>query len=127
MSTEGNGKVAIVTGSANGIGRAIALRLGRDGVRVVVNCLSDIDAGNEVVAEIESVGSAAVLSRTDVADPASMRSLFDVAEERFGGVDIFVHNAASAFHGPISSATEHDFDHVYAINARATFVGFAEG
>jgi 3-oxoacyl-[acyl-carrier protein] reductase len=126
MTADAEQKVAIVTGSTHGIGRAIALRLSRDGVRVVVNCRTDVEAGNAVVAEIAAAGGEAVLAEGDVGQPSELQSLFDSAERAFGRIDIFVHNAAAAHLGSILEASAEDFDRVYNVNARALFLGFAE-
>lgn len=119
-------RVAIVTGSVRGIGRAIAMRLVADGVHVVLNCKVDVETGRAMVAEIEQAGGRAVLQCADVADSAQLRGLFDCAEAEFGGTDIFVHNASSFVSGAISQATEADYDHLYAVNSRATFIAMRE-
>jgi NAD(P)-dependent dehydrogenase (short-subunit alcohol dehydrogenase family) len=87
------GRVAIVTGSAGGIGQAYAEALAGSGAKVVV---ADIDrAGAEKVAEgIGAAGGVAEAVRVDVADPASAAALAEAATERFGGVDLLVNNAA---------------------------------
>src|SRR5262249_61884070 len=87
-------KVAIVTGSSRGIGRAIARRLAVDGIQVIVNYRSDAEAAEKLVGEIEADGGQAVAVKADVADPGQVRSLFDVAEQYFGGLHILCHNTA---------------------------------
>lgn len=93
MPYDFNGKVAIVTGSAGGIGQAYAEALASSGASVVV---ADIDeAGAEKVAEgIRSSGGAAEACRVDVADAASATAMAKVADDRFGGIDYLVNNAA---------------------------------
>ncbi|WP_216905915.1 SDR family oxidoreductase [Nocardia noduli] len=118
--------VAIVTGGSRGIGRAIAQRLGSNGVSVVVNYHTDRDAAEQVVSHIEAAGGRAVAEQADVADPPSLRGLFDVAEQRFGGLDILVNNVGTARFGPIAETTDEDFDHTFAVNTRATFVALRE-
>ena len=84
------GKVAVVTGSAGGIGEAYARALAAQGASVVV---ADLDAERgEVVAK--DIGDAAAFVRVDVSDPASTRAMADAAVERFGGIDLLVNNAA---------------------------------
>lgn len=86
-------KVAVVTGSSRGIGRAIALRLGRSGVRVVVNYLEHEGAAQEVVQEIAAAGSEALAFRADVRKGPDVTALMSAAMERFGRLDILVNNA----------------------------------
>ncbi|MET9025659.1 glucose 1-dehydrogenase [Nocardia sp. NPDC004168] len=118
--------VAIVTGGSRGIGRAIAERLGARGAAVVVNYRSNRQAAEQVVADIEGSGGQAWAVRADVADPAGPRRLFDAAEERFGGVDVFVNNAGVARFGSIAEATDEDFELMFAVNTKATFVALRE-
>ncbi|MEV6253750.1 glucose 1-dehydrogenase [Nocardia sp. NPDC051911] len=118
--------VAIVTGGSRGIGRAIAERLGARGAAVVVNYRSNRQAAEQVVAAIEGSGGQAWAVRADVADPAGPRRLFDAAEERFGGVDVFVNNAGVGRFGSIAEATDEDFELMFAVNTKATFVALRE-
>jgi 3-oxoacyl-[acyl-carrier protein] reductase len=127
-----NAKVALVTGASRGIGRAIAERLGRDGVSVVVNYYSNRPGqderarADEVVQAIERSGGAAMAAEADVADARQLRSLFDIAEQHFGGLDILVNNAAAWRFSSIADATDEDFDVVFTTNARGTFVAMRE-
>ncbi|MFI9636711.1 glucose 1-dehydrogenase [Nocardia sp. NPDC051929] len=118
--------VAIVTGGSRGIGRAIAERLGARGAAVIVNYRSNRQAAEQVVAAIEGSGGQAWAVRADVADPAGPRRLFDAAEERFGGVDVFVNNAGVGRFGSIAEATDEDFELMFAVNTKATFVALRE-
>jgi 3-oxoacyl-[acyl-carrier protein] reductase len=126
------GKVALVTGSSRGIGRAIAERLGRDGASVVVNYYANRAGADEharadeVVRTIDKSGGSAVAAEADVADAEQLRSLFDVAEQQFGGLDILVNNAAAWRFAPIADLTVDDFDVVFSTNARAAFVAMHE-
>lgn len=88
------GKVAIVTGSSRGIGRAIAQRLGKDGAAVVVTYHSNDAKAKEVVSAIEAVGSKAIALQLDVKDLDSVGTLFSKTIEHFGKIDILVNNAA---------------------------------
>lgn len=126
MSTSTYGKVALVTGSSRGIGRAIAKRLGDDGARVVVNYRADEESAARVVEEIESAGSSALAVRADVADPASLRGLFDATEARFGGIDLVVNNVATARFAPLRDTTDEDFETMLATNVRSGFVALRE-
>ena len=86
-------KVALVTGSARGIGKAIAVRYGSLGARVVVNYSTDEKRAQETVAEIEHAGSVAIAVRADISKVAAIDRLFAVALEKFGRIDIVVANA----------------------------------
>jgi len=88
-----DGKVALVTGAGRNIGRAIALRLARDGAAVVVNGRSDAAAVAEVAAAIGAAGGAAMPVLADVSDPAAVGRMMEAVAARFGGVDILVSNA----------------------------------
>jgi 3-oxoacyl-[acyl-carrier protein] reductase len=119
-------KVALVTGSSRGIGRAIAERLGADGVAVVVTYRSDADAAAKVVAKIEANGGRAVAAAADVTDTAALRGLFDLAQQTFGGLDILVNNVGVGKFAPLAMATDEDFDLHFATNTRATFIAMRE-
>ena len=119
-------KVALVTGSSRGIGQAIAERLGADGVSVVVNYKSDAESAAKVVAKIEAGGGRAVAAQADVSDPQQIRSLFDVAQQSFGGLDILVNNVGVGQFAPIAMATDEEFDLHFHTNTRAAFVALRE-
>ena len=87
------GKVAIVTGAAQGIGEAYARALAAEGAAVVVADINT-ESGPKVVAAIEADGGQAVFARTDVSDPASAQDMATLAVQRFGGIDYLVNNAA---------------------------------
>lgn len=125
-STVFQGKVALVTGSSRGIGRAVAERLGAGGARVLVNYRSDETAAAEVVTAIERSGGAAVAVRADVSDPGEIRGVFDTAEAHFGALDVVVSNVGTARFAPLVDVTEDDFDTVFATNTRAGFVVLRE-
>jgi 3-oxoacyl-[acyl-carrier protein] reductase len=114
-------KVAIVTGSSRGIGRAIAERLGANGMNVVVNYRSEADAAQQVVAAIEDRGGRAVAVRADVSDRDDLGELFDAAERYFGGLDVVVANAGVALFGPLSGFSDEDYELIFNTNTRSTF------
>jgi len=86
-------KVCLVTGASRGLGRAIALDLGKQGCKVVVNYAGSEDAANEVVSEIKSLGGDAIAVQANCADPESIQEMFKTAVEAFGTVDVLVNNA----------------------------------
>jgi 3-oxoacyl-[acyl-carrier protein] reductase len=119
-------RVALITGGSRGIGRAVAERLGADGVSVVVNYQTNEEAAAKVVASIEANGGHAVAARADVVDPQQLRGLFDTAEQHFGGLDILVNNVGIGSFAPIAMATDEEFDKIFATNTRATFWALRE-
>ena len=116
-----SGKVAIVTGAARGIGRAIAEALGQRGASVLVNYASNTDAAMQVVQCIRSAGSQAEGMGLRLADAAGAKSLFDAPVGLWGRVDILVLNAGVARFGPITGFSEEDFEQMFAANAKAPF------
>jgi NAD(P)-dependent dehydrogenase (short-subunit alcohol dehydrogenase family) len=115
-----DGKVAIVTGGANGIGRAIVEVFVEEGARVVIGDLDD-DSGEELVAEL---GEAAAFKHTDVAEPAEVQDLVEFAVARFGAVHVMVNNAgiASSFRRLMNDDLR-DFDRVMAVDLYGVIVG----
>ena len=124
--THREGKVAIVTGASRGIGRAVAERLGREGVAVVAGYRHNREAAEEVVEVVTAAGERAMAVRGDVGVPADVRALFEAARKEFGGVDVVVNNAALAIAGPIEATTEEDFDRLVAVNLKSVFVSSQE-
>src|SRR6185295_4154997 len=103
------GKTAIVTGSSRGIGREIALRLTRDGARVVV-CARTATALDDVVREVGAgQGKAAAIS-VDLREPQAGARLVDFALKTFGGLDILVNNAGATRRGPFVKLTDEDWE-----------------
>lgn len=126
MSTSLSGKVAIVTGSSRGIGRAIAERLAADGAAVVVNYVRGEQAAQEVVDAIRKRGGQAVAVRADVSQPSEVRQLFAQARGTFGTLDIVVANAGVAVVKSIAESTEEEFDRVFNANAKGVFFTLQE-
>ena len=116
------GKTAIVTGGSRGIGRAVSERLGGAGAAVVVNYLTSKDAAESVVKTITAAGGQAVAVQGDVASSDAIAALYDAAEERFGGTDVVVNNAAIVAAGPIAAITEAAFDAMVAVNLKGVFL-----
>lgn len=113
------GRVAMVTGSSRGIGRAAALSLAQAGARIVLNYKADREAGERTAAEISQLGSEALLVRCDVADTASIQSMADAGVARFGKIDILVNNAGGSIAKAADQLTDADYDFVFDINVKA--------
>lgn len=127
MNQSLQGKVALVTGASGGIGRAIAERLSRDGVSVVVNYYPGArQEAEDVVRALLQDGGNAIAAEADISDSAQLRALFDLTEQQFGHVDIVVLNAANVQHGTIIDTTDEQFDEIFATNTRASFIAFKE-
>ena len=121
-----NGKTAIVTGSARGIGAAVAERLGKDGFAVVVNYAGSAADAEAEAAKIKDAGGRAIAVRADVSDPAAVKHLFDEATQAFGGVDVLVNNAGVMLLSTIAEADDALFDRQVAINLKGVFNGMRE-
>lgn len=117
-----NDKVAIVTGAASGIGRAIALAFAREGARVMV---ADINAegGAETVRQIEDLKGTASFVETDVAESEAIADLVEQTTGRFGKLDIMVNNAGVEVFQRLADTSEQMWDHVISINLRGVFLG----
>jgi len=117
------GKVALITGSGQGIGRAIALRLARAGADIVVNYVRHRATADETAAAIRALGRRALVVKAHVGDVEQLERLFDAARDEFGYLDIFVANAASGLPKPISEIDLKGWDWSMNINARSLFLG----
>jgi len=123
------GKVAVVTGSGRGIGRAIALELAREGAKVVVNdvgCEIDgrggaQDPAAQVVKEIKELGSDGAPNYDSVSDFNGAGNIIKTAVDTFGRIDILVNNAGIVRDRSIGKMTEEDFDAVIAVHLKGTF------
>lgn len=113
------GKIALVTGSGRGIGRAIALHFARNGADVVVNFFRNRIPAEETAAEIVKLGRHALLVKADVGDLVDLNRLFDETGKAFGGLDILVHNAASGYNRPALEQKPKGWDWTMNINARS--------
>jgi NAD(P)-dependent dehydrogenase (short-subunit alcohol dehydrogenase family) len=117
------GKVAIVTGSTRGIGRAIAQTFAAAGAKVVVTG-TKADRGATCVAEIEQAGGTAIFHQTDVSDPEALHNLVQATLDAYGRIDVLVNNAGTAddLMGGIETVTPETYDRVMNVNVRAPFL-----
>ena len=112
-------KIALVTGSGRGIGRAIALHFAKHGADVVINFFRNRAPAEETAREVESLGRRALLVKADVGDLDDLNRMFDEVDKEFGGLDIFIHNAASGYNRPALEQKPKGWDWTMNINARA--------
>ncbi|MGC9335643.1 MAG: 3-oxoacyl-[acyl-carrier-protein] reductase [Anaerolineae bacterium] len=115
------GKVAVVTGSSRGIGRAIAQRLAAAGARVVVNYQGNEAAADEVVQEIQAGGGEAIAVQADVREAAQAQALIQAAKDAFGRVDVLVNNAGTTRDTLIMRMSEEEWDIVIDTNLKGAF------
>jgi 3-oxoacyl-[acyl-carrier protein] reductase len=115
------GKVALITGSSRGVGRAVALAYAREGASVVVNYASNKNAAGEVVAAIKEMGGRAVAFRADVAKAAEAEALVQNTIEQFGGLDILVNNAGFSRPAMLLKMSEEQWDQVLDVHLKGTF------
>ncbi|MDI9243309.1 3-oxoacyl-[acyl-carrier-protein] reductase [Fusibacillus kribbianus] len=114
-------KIAVVTGASRGIGRAIALRLAKEGAFVILNFNGSEERAREAVAEIEAAGGKAEAIRCDVSDFHGAEAFFAEIIKKYGRVDILVNNAGITRDGLLMRMSEEDFDRVIAINLKGAF------
>lgn len=114
------GRVAVVTGGANGIGEAYVKGMAAEGAAVV---LADLDEqrGKQIVAEIEKTGGKALFAETDVSKKQDAAKLVKSAVDKFGSLDILVNNAGILFTAPFEDTTEEMWDKLLAVNVKGLF------
>lgn len=116
------GKVAVITGAASGIGRATALKFAEEGARVVV---ADLNAtgGQETVALVQQAGGEAFFQPTDVAEFAQVAAAVDAAVAHWGSIDIMFNNAGIVVAKPLLEHEPEDFDRVIRVNQHGVYYG----
>ena len=122
------GKVALITGAASGMGKIAASLFAREGAAVVVADVAD-DAGNETAREIESAGGRAHYVRADVSSASEAEAMIDQATAHFGGLHVLYNNAGifPADDGSVTETPEATWDRVMAINLKGVFFGCKYG
>lgn len=116
------GQTALVTGANSGIGRAIALALGRAGADVIINYLSAPEQAERVAEEIRRGGRRAIIARADVSNEAEVQAMFATAVRELGTVDILVSNAGLQKDAPFHEMTVAQWDQVMNVNLRGAFL-----
>jgi enoyl-[acyl-carrier protein] reductase III len=112
-------KVALVTGSSRGIGRATALRLAKEGYDIVINYARSKSAAVETAAEIERLGRKALVVKANVGDVEKIKHMFEQINNEFGRLDVFINNAASGVLRPAMEIEESHWDWTMNINSKA--------
>lgn len=116
------GKLALVTGSGRGIGRAIALRLASEGSDVIVNFFRRREAAEKTAKDIEALGVRVRVIRANVGDPAKVAEMFDTIASEFGHLDILINNAASGVSRSVMDVDVQAWDWTININAKAVLL-----
>lgn len=116
-----NNKVAIITGSSRGIGKAIATKLAKNGASVAINYSHSADKANETVAQIKQQQGNAIAIQADVSKVAQIESLFEQTVNKLGQVDILVNCAGIVIYKPLVEITEEEFDKIMAVNVKGTY------
>jgi 3-oxoacyl-[acyl-carrier protein] reductase len=116
------GKLALITGSSQGIGRATAIRLAQSGADIVINYRSNANAAAEVKAHIEDMGRRCIAIQADVSQEEDVSRLFAGANEALGPIAILVNNAGTTRDKLIIQMSLADFEHVLNTNLRSTFL-----
>lgn len=123
MTTELEGRVALVTGAQQGIGRAIAIAFAQAGADVAINYLDDAAAADSVAEVIRALGRRAILVEGDVAHVATASAIVAATVAQLGAIDIMVNNAGVFPRVPFLQMTEQDWDFVIDINLKGTCFG----
>lgn len=123
MERNGDGKVALVTGAARGIGRGIALRLASDGLDVAINDIPDnSDQLDEVAEEIRGAGSKTATISADVSEADQVENMVKEVVDQFGQLNVMVANAGIAQVVPLIELSPEDFDRMMSTNLRGVFL-----
>ncbi len=113
------GKLALITGSGRGIGKAIALKLASQGCDIVVNYFRRREAAEQTAEELRQLGVKVLVVKANMGDSSKIEAMFDTIANEFGHLDIFISNAASGVGRPIMDIDEKAWDWTLGINAKA--------
>jgi glucose 1-dehydrogenase len=114
-------KVALVTGSSQGIGQGIAIRLAEEGAHVIVNYRSQQDSAQATEDQIKKLGRDSMSYQADVTKLSEVQAMVDAGLQKFGKIDILVNNAGVEKKAPFVEVTEHDYDFVMDVNLKGAF------
>ncbi len=117
------GKIAIITGSGRGIGRAIALLFAELGADIILNYIHNQQPADETANEISIIGRKVLVVRANVGKADGLEKLFNETEKEFGKLDFFISNAASGFNRPAMEQKESGWEHTINVNAKAFLFG----
>ena len=117
-----DGKVALVTGSSRGLGKAIALVLAREGADVAVNYARDATSAAAAVEELQALGRRAWAHQASVSDKPAVRAMVGAVEAQAGGIDILVNNAGHGQVVPLALMEEQDWDAMMAVHLKGAFL-----
>lgn len=117
-----DGKTAVVTGASRGIGRAIALQLASEGANVVVNFSGSEQKANQVVEEVQNLGSQGIAVQANISDSDSVAQLMNATLEQFGSIDILVNNAGITRDNLLMRMKEDEWDDVINTNLKGVFL-----
>lgn len=123
MQLKLSGKVAVITGSTTGIGRACAERFAAEGARVVVSDEGNVEMGQAVVESMRIQGGEAVYQPADVRDRAALAALIECAVQTYGRLDILMNNAVTGKSAAIVEQDEAEWDSLFASSIKAVFLG----
>jgi glucose 1-dehydrogenase len=119
-------KIALITGSSQGIGRAIAVRFAREGADVVINYNRTAKGAQEALAEVKAAGRRGLIVQADLSKVEDVRRLINQGIEHFGRLDVLVNNAGLETHAPFWEVTEEDYDKVLNVNLKGVFFAAQE-
>ncbi len=114
-------KVALITGSSRGIGKAIAIQFAKEGATVVVNYIKHEDKAKETVKEIERLGSKSIAIKCDVSNEEEVKNMIDKIIKTFGKIDILVNNAGIVYDIPLMEKTEEQIDRTFYVNFKGVW------
>jgi glucose 1-dehydrogenase len=115
------GKTALVTGSSQGIGQGVAIRLAQEGAKVIINYHSHPEGAQDTLAQVKAAGSDGLTVQADLAHLDQIDSLIQQSVDKFGQIDILVNNAGLEKNAPFWQVTEADYDLVLEVNLKGVF------